>query len=132
MGKSVGKALQSLGVNIEFHHDHFQPDALDTEWLHVVSERGWVVLTKDVNIGRNLLEFQQIARSQARVFILVSGNLSSQDTVNIFVNCIGKIEKTIQGNSVPFIAKISRPFKVTIWKNKAQLNKLLKGIGNRE
>ena len=23
LGKSVGEALQALGVNLEFHHDHF-------------------------------------------------------------------------------------------------------------
>ena len=64
LGKSVGQSLQLLGVNIEFHHDHFAPDAPDTEWLPIVSQRGWVVLTKDERIGRNILEVQQIARSQ--------------------------------------------------------------------
>lgn len=68
----------------------------------------------------------QIARSQAKVFILVSGNLSRQDTINIFVNSIDKIDKITQGNTAPFIAKISRPSKVTIWKSKTQLDKLLK------
>lgn len=32
LGKSVGQALQAEGVNIEFHHEHFAPDAPDTEW----------------------------------------------------------------------------------------------------
>lgn len=58
LGKSVGQALQSIGVNIEFHID--------------------------------------------------------------------KIEKITKGNKAPFIAKISRPSQVAIWKNKTKLNKLLK------
>ncbi|MBE9142593.1 PIN-like domain-containing protein [Planktothrix mougeotii] len=123
LGKSLGDALQSLGVKIEFHHDHFPPDSPDTEWLPIVSQQGWVVLTKDDNISRNILEVEQIAHSQARVFILVSGNLSRQDVINIFVNAIDKIEKITQGNQAPFIAKIYRPAKVSMWLNRVQLRK---------
>ncbi len=124
LGKSVGENLQSLGVKIEFHHNHFAPDSPDTEWLPIVSQRGWIVLTKDVNIGRNILEIQQIVNSQAKVFVLVSGNLSRQKMVNIFVNTIDKIEKVIKGNEAPFIAKIYQDYKVKIWKNSTQLTKL--------
>ena len=77
LGKSIGEALQKIGVKIEFHHAHFAPDAPDTQWLPIVSQRVWIVLTKDVNIGRNILEVQQIARYQAQVFVLVSGNTKS-------------------------------------------------------
>lgn len=126
LGKSVGQALQSLGVHIEFHHNHFTPDSPDTEWLPIVSQRGWIVLTKDENIGRNILELKQIALSKAKVFVLVSGNLSRQIMVNIFVNTIDKIEKITQGNQAPFIAKIYKDYKVILWKNKTKLTKLLK------
>lgn len=108
LGKSVGQELQLLGINVEFHHDHFEPNSPDTEWLPIVSQRGWIVLTKDENIGRNLLEIQQIARYQARVFILVSGNLSRRNMINIFVNAIETIERITQGNQALFIAKIYR------------------------
>lgn len=40
LGKSIGEALQKIGVNIEFHHAHFAPDAPDTQWLPIVSQRG--------------------------------------------------------------------------------------------
>ncbi|CCH97979.1 MAG: hypothetical protein PX481_15130 [Microcystis sp. M53603_WE2] len=30
LGKSIGEALQEIGVKIEFHHAHFAPDAPDT------------------------------------------------------------------------------------------------------
>ncbi|MDJ0550863.1 MAG: hypothetical protein PX639_17440 [Microcystis sp. M49637_WE12] len=64
----------------------------------MVSQRGWIVLTKDVNIGRNILEVQQIARYQAQVFVLVSGNLPRQTMINIFVETIDKIERINQDN----------------------------------
>ncbi|MEB3119741.1 MAG: hypothetical protein VKL41_00780 [Snowella sp.] len=124
LGKSVGIALQAIGKKVEFHNDHFAPDSPDTEWLPIVSQRGWIVLTKDENIGRNILEVQAIADNKARVFILVSGNLSTQGMINIFVDVIKKIEKIVRGNSAPFIAKVYKDSRVTIWKNANTLRKL--------
>ena len=122
LGKSIGEALQEIGVKIEFHHAHFAPDA------PIVSQRGWIVLTKDVNIGRNILEVQQIARYQAQAFVLVSGNLPRQTMINIFVETIDKIEKIVQGNQAPFIAKIYQDFQVKLWKNKNELTRMLETI----
>ena len=124
LGKSVGIALQAIGKKVEFHNDHFAPDSPDTEWLPIVSQRGWIVLTKDENIGRNILEVQAIADNKARVFILISGNLSTQGMINIFVDAIEKTEKIVQENSAPFIAKVYKDSRVTIWKNANTLRKL--------
>lgn len=124
LGKSVGIALQAIGKKVEFHNNHFAPDSPDTEWLPIVSQRGWIVLTKDENIGRNILEVQAITDNKARVFILVSGNLSTQGMINIFVDAIDKIEKIVKGNSAPFIAKVYKDSRVTIWKNANTLRKL--------
>lgn len=93
-----------------------------------MSQRGWIVLTKDVNIGRNILEVQQIARYQAQVFVLVSGNLPRQKMVNIFVETIDKIERITQGNQAPFIAKIYQDFQVKLWKNKNELTRMIETI----
>ena len=125
LGKSVGIALQAIGKKVEFHNDHFAPDSPDTEWLPIVSQRGWIVLTKDENIGRNILEVQAITDNKARVFILVSGNLSTQGMINIFVDAIDKIEKIVKGNSAPFIAKVYKDSRVTIWKNANILRKFM-------
>jgi predicted nuclease of predicted toxin-antitoxin system len=125
LGKSVGIALQAIGKKVEFHNDHFAPDSPDTEWLPIVSQRGWIVLTKDENIGRNILEVQAIADNKARVFILVSGNLSTQGMINIFVDAIEKIEKIVKGHSAPFIAKVYKDSRVTIWKNANTLRKFM-------
>jgi len=124
LGKSVGKALRDRGYKIELHNDHFRPDCPDTEWLPIVSQRGWIVLTKDNMISVNLVEILAIAHNQARVFILSGQNLSTEIMVSIFVDSIAKIECFSQGNSSPFIAKIYRPSRIVLWKNNRELAKL--------
>lgn len=124
--KSVPEALRAAGAIVELHIDHFPPEAPDTEWLPVVSQRGWVILTKDSRIGRNRLEILAIAQANARVFILASGNLNFQQMADILVGSIEKIVQLSQGNQAPFIAKIYKDRRVRIWKTQKQLLKIFK------
>lgn len=41
------QALTATGVVVIRHRDHFDDDATDPEWLPVVGEREWIVLTKE-------------------------------------------------------------------------------------
>lgn len=96
--KRLLQAMKENGAIIEKHSDHFAPDTMDIEWLPVVSQRGWVVLTKDARIGRNPLEIMAIARAKASVFILWSGNLPSQevfsDRIQVLTSCFGDLWKS--------------------------------------
>ena len=124
--KAVSAALRAAGATVEIHADHFSPEAPDVDWLPNVSERNWVVLTKDAKIGSRPLEVEAIARAGARVFILVSGNLTRQQMANLFVEVLEKLKKFTQGNQPPFIAKLYKDGRVELWKNQTQLLKLLK------
>jgi hypothetical protein len=63
------------------------------------------------------------------VFILVSGNLSSQGMAELFVKVLNKVEKFTKGNQAPFIAKIYKGGKVQIWRSHSELLKLVKSNG---
>jgi predicted nuclease of predicted toxin-antitoxin system len=126
LGKSVGKALQDLGVKVEFHKNHFLPNSPDIEWLTVVSQKDWIILTKDTNIGRNILEIQAMAYSNAKVFTLISANLNSATMIDIFEKTIEKIDNFATTNPAPFIAKIYKNATVKLWKNNTKLKKSLK------
>jgi hypothetical protein len=127
--KAVPEALRAAGAKVERHIDHFPPESPDIEWLPVVSQYGWVVLTKDSRIGRNPLEVMAIAQANARVFILASGNLKLQDMADILVDSLEKIVRLTQGNPAPFIAKIYKDRRVSVWKTRNQLRKLLRQPG---
>lgn len=124
--KTVPKALHGAGAMVEAHIDHFAPEAPDIEWLPAVSEQGWVILTKDAKIGSRLVEVEAIARSGARVFILVAGNLTRQQMADLFVDALEKLKKFTQGNQGPFIAKVYKDGRVELWRNRTQLLKFLK------
>lgn len=124
--KTVPIALRAAGATVETLVDHFPRETTDVEWLQEVSQRGWVVLTKDKKIESRPLEVEAIAHAGAKVFILVSGNLTSQQMAKIFVDVLGKLKKVTQGHKAPFIAKIYKDGRVQIWKSRQQLLKLTK------
>lgn len=45
-------------------------DALDTEWLPVVGERGWLVITRDHNIRENIAERRAVRAAGVRMVAL--------------------------------------------------------------
>ena len=83
-------------------------------------------MTKDKKISIRRLEIEAIARSQVKVFILVSGNLTRLQMADVFAKSLPKIEKIALGNKAPFIAKIYKSGKIEVWKNRAQLLKYIK------
>jgi len=126
--KTVPEALNKTGASVEKHDDHFLPETSDVEWLQEISNRGWVILTKDAKIGSRTLEVAAIARTNARVFILVSGNLTSKQMASILVDALEKLKKFSQGNQAPFIAKLYKEGRVRIWRNRTQLLKLIREV----
>jgi hypothetical protein len=123
---NFSEALEKAGAIVKKHKDYFPPEALDVDWLMEVSKLDWVVLTKDKKIGSRPLEVDAIARAGVKVFILVSGDLSSQQMADVFANSLEKLKGIAKGNKAPFIAKIYKSGKVVLWKNRTQLLKILK------
>lgn len=126
LGKTVANVLIEAGAQIEHHGNHFDQNTPDAEWLSIVGDRGWVVLTKDKVMGRNELELKAIARANVKVFCLASGNSTRHKMANIFVDVVEKLKKFAHGNQAPFIAKVYKDGRVERWRNRTQLLKLLK------
>ena len=125
--KRIVTALRQAGLTVEIHDDNFAPDALDVNWLPIVGERGWVVLTKDANIARRTLEKMAVARSGVCLFILTSQNLSGSDMIEILTKAIVPMQNLVRKHPAPFIAKIYRDSGVEIWRDREALLEELNG-----
>jgi PIN like domain/Protein of unknown function (DUF433) len=56
----------SCDIMVEIHGDHFDQGAADVDWLPEVGRQGWIVLTKDANIGKRTLEKIAVAQSHIK------------------------------------------------------------------
>lgn len=122
--RQVAEALRSAGAKVEVHDAHFAQDALDTEWLPEVAERNWIVLTKDEKIGYRALEQVAVAQANARVFVLVSANLSGPEMGEAFKKALTAMVRFGDKHPSPFMAKVYKSGEVKAWKGRDKLLKL--------
>jgi hypothetical protein len=101
--------LRDAGLRVEIHDDHFAQDAKDEEWLMVVGQRQWVVVTRDERIRYRAAGRQAIRRAKVRMFVLVArGNLRIEALAEIFLKAFPKVRVIAAEVKPPFIAKIWR------------------------
>jgi hypothetical protein len=106
LGKAVGAALRAAGAAVELHDDHFAGAAPDDQWIPEVTNRGWVILTKDKTIRRRPDELQALLTSRARVFTLPSGNLRGDAMAERFVRHLPEMERLALSQPPPFVANL--------------------------
>jgi hypothetical protein len=119
--RHVPKALRELGYQVEIHDDHFPSDAPDADWIPVVAQKGWLILSKDEKIAYRTLESQAVARYRAQMFILVSGNLSGDAMAIAFQRAAKSMHRFAMEQPAPFIAKVYKDGTVKAWKSDAKL-----------
>jgi len=99
---------------VEIHDDHFARDEEDRIWLSTVGERGWVVFTKDQKLRYRPLEIAALRASNARVFVLVAGNLRGGEIAAVFVKALPRIQRILRSHSGPFIARLTQSGHVAV------------------
>jgi predicted nuclease of predicted toxin-antitoxin system len=125
LGKKLADSLRNVGATVEIHDDHFIKDMKDEDWLRIVGERNWVVLTKDKKIASRLLELLAVAEGNVRLFAFVDGNVPGVVVAQAFVNALENMQRFIRGNQAPFIAKVDKSGLVKPCKNQKELLRML-------
>ena len=106
-GKRGAIALRERGYRVEWLLDHFEMDARDVEWLPIVSQRGWVILSADKAMKARPVEFEALLRSGARMFVLARGDYTGQAVINIISTHLDKIIAHVEANPGPYIVSLS-------------------------
>jgi predicted nuclease of predicted toxin-antitoxin system len=125
LGKKLADSLRNKGATVEIHDDHFKQDIEDKDWLRIVGERNWVVLTKDKKIASRTLELEAVAEGNVRLFAFVDGDVSGVVVAQAFVNALENMRGFMRGNPAPFIAKVHQSGMVKSYKNRKELLKML-------
>lgn len=114
MGRTIGRRLEAEGLRIELHDDHFSQGTPDAEWLPVVGQRGWIVLTKDTRIRYRPNEKQALLAAGVRAFVFASGSLSGAEMSEAIVKALPKMLKLLTAHRRAFVARITAASDVMI------------------
>jgi predicted nuclease of predicted toxin-antitoxin system len=113
-GRVVAEALRQAGQIVHTHDVHFPSNAKDVEWLTVVGQRGWIVLTKDERIRYRAIEQRALMQSRVGAFILTARGLTGPEMAEIYVRALPRIRRLVAKSPRPFIASVSRSGAVTL------------------
>ena len=100
--------MREAGAAVELHTDHFAQDAPDREWLPVVGQRGWVILTKDSKLLTNQLEIIALLKSGAPAFVLRVADMSGEEMATAFTVAYPEMLRFLDKFDPPFLATITR------------------------
>jgi hypothetical protein len=115
LGKKIlASILRAADLRIEVHDDYFPPDCRDEQWLKIVGERGWVVLTSDRRIRYRVPELAALLSSGVRAFAFRSGNLTAQEMAESFLKSARHVSNLLKKNPGPFVASILRDGSVKV------------------
>lgn len=119
-GVLLSRELKAAGWSAEVHDDHFAHDAVDTEWLPVVAARGWVILTKDEQIGHKPGEVAAVAQHGARMIVMVSA-ANQRGIAAAIMKGEEAICKICASEPAPFILKLYASGEVVVWRSAVDL-----------
>jgi len=112
--------LTRLGVPFQRHLSHFSRGIPDEQWLPLVGENGWILLTADKRIRYNFLEKRALEKNSVREFVFASGNMSGQEMANALEAALRKMRTLCRKCKPPFVAAITRTGEVHLrWPKKS-------------
>lgn len=101
--------LREAGVIVHLHEDYFHQAASDVDWVPVIAEKGWPIISSDLRIAQDQLEVAAVMTSGAAMFCLSGGNSPATAQAHNFLRCLPAILKILETTERPFIAKVYQP-----------------------
>lgn len=102
------------GVRVERFGAHFAPGTADADWLPLLQDRGWCLLTTDGRIRFRPLERAAVQTARIAMFCFTSNNLSGVEMAAALRIALPQMRRTHALEQPPFIATISKGGQVAV------------------
>lgn len=122
-GNKVYSALARAGVNVELHSAHFKRGTPDEEWLRVIGEKQWVLLTQDKRIKYRKNEILALRSYCVRAFIVVARGLRGEEIGQLIIDSMPKVLRILKNTHPPLVAVISRSSVVELREGRPRYDK---------
>ena len=123
LGNRFPDFLTAAGLRVERHDAHFHQRTRDEEWLAEIAARGWIGLTRDRNIRYRPNELAAVKANRVGL-ILLAGQAPHDELARNFVATFPRIERFLDGQAPPFIAKLFRASAAEVAKSPAASGKI--------
>jgi len=109
------KCLRDAGLTCEVHDDHFPQKTDDVDWIPPVAARGWIAVTRDQRIRRNVEEKRAVTRAELGLLVLYENNRTTEEMAAGFILALPVIQRFVKknqkGGGGAFVASVLPPSK---------------------
>ena len=106
--RSILAVLKNAGIEVHRHLDHFSRGTPDQDWLPLVGEKGWILLTTDKRIRFRANEKQAVIRHNIRMFYFSKNDMSGSQMGSCLEKALPEIQNLCARVEPPFFAAITR------------------------
>ena len=113
-GLSIVQALAEAGLLVRAFTDVLPRGSSDIKLLRHLSRRGWFLLTRDRDFRYKPQVRKTLYRGNVGVFVItVRQYMTGIQFTELIAKAWPKIQRFVEKNRVPFVAKITRDGRVT-------------------
>ena len=102
-GSRLPRALNLLGVPVEYHAKHFRHDTPDDVWLPKAGQEQWTVVTHDRNFIFNESEMRAIADHRVGCLVFAGGGNERWTKVRLLARAWDRIMTLVSSETPPYI-----------------------------
>jgi hypothetical protein len=92
----------------------FPTGTQDVDWLPLVGERKWILITKDKNIRKREIEMRALNQARVRTFVLTAAGLKGEEQARVIREALPGMLRMLRRRSAHFIARITAESSVEI------------------
>lgn len=126
-GRNFQSLLTAAGVRAVLHDQQFPNKTADEDWLAVIGELGWLIVTGDNDTTRSPLFVHRLAHSRAHVFVLLTLNgLSAEAKAKCILDALPRMRDLASENAPPALWRLGKENTVTRFDHAKILDRMKK------
>jgi hypothetical protein len=109
-GRVVPDRLRAEGISIRTYAELYPGDdeVPDARWIPEVTDRGWIIVTKDTAISRAGVELEVLRRSGAIYVGLSAHNMTGPEQADCLLRHWRTIEGIVRTRKRPVVVRVTR------------------------
>jgi hypothetical protein len=106
--------LETAGISVERHLDHFSRGTPDEDWLPFVGRNGWALITTDKRIRYRSNEKRAVEKYGVRMFYFSTNEMSGRQMAAALEKALPRMQRIFISQKPPYCAAITRSGEVHI------------------
>lgn len=108
LSENLVRGLKEFGEDVNHITEFFPRGTPDDEWLELLGEKGWFLITRDKSIRRRPIEKEALKRFKVGAFFLGGKQMDRWQIIKQVIRIWERVQEKADNSQVPFAYQINR------------------------